>query len=80
MLAIKGTTIKQDFKKICERVCNGEVVIVSRPHNENVVLISEKDYAEFERLKRNMAYLQKLDQAIEQRKDGTMKAHELIEE
>ncbi len=36
MLAVKGTTVKQDFKNICERVCNGEVIIISRPHNDNI--------------------------------------------
>ena len=59
MVAVKGTTLKNDFKNICDRVFNGEVYIISRPKNENVVMISEKEYAELERMRRNAAYLEK---------------------
>lgn len=57
MVALKGTTVKNDFKNICNRVYNGEPIIVSRPKEENVVLISEKDYTN---LVNNVEYLSKL--------------------
>ncbi len=80
MVALSGTTVKNDFKNICDRVYKGEVVIISRPRNENVVLISEKEYAELEKYRRNAEYQAKLDRAFAQKKEGTMKAHDLIED
>ena len=80
MIAVKGTTVKNDFKNICDRVFKGEVYIISRPKNENVVLVSEREYAELERIKKNAEYLAKIDRAIAQKNAGTMKEHELIED
>ena len=79
MVAVKGTDLKNNFKELCDRVFLGEVIIISRPKNENVVLISEKEYSEYERAKRNEQYLTKLDRAVQQRQEGTMKEHELID-
>ena len=79
MIAIKGTDLKNNFKAICDQAYMGETVIISRPRNENVVIISEKEYAEFEKTRRNRKYLAKIDRAIEQRSSGTMKEHELID-
>ena len=77
MVAVKGTTVKNDFKNICDRVFKGEVFIISRPKNENVVMVSEREYAELERIRKNAEYLAKIDRAIAQKKAGTMKEHEL---
>ena len=79
MVAVKGTTVKNDFKNICDRVFKGEVFIISRPKDENVVMVSEREYTELERLKKNAEYLAKIDRAIAQRNAGTMQEHELIE-
>ncbi|MBQ7241848.1 MAG: type II toxin-antitoxin system Phd/YefM family antitoxin [Firmicutes bacterium] len=80
MIAVKGTTVKNNFKNICDRVFNGEVFIISRPKDENVVMVSEREYTELERLKKNAEYLAKIDRAIAQKEAGTMIEHELIEE
>ena len=79
MVAVKGADIKYNFKAICDRVFGGETIIVSRPKNENVVLISEKRYEELERMQRNAEYLAKLDRGIEQIQSGTLQYHDLIE-
>ena len=79
MVAVKGTTVKNDFKNICDRAFHGEVFIISRPKNENVVIVSEREYAELERLKKNAEYLEKIDRAIAQKNAGTMQEHDLIE-
>ena len=68
MTAIKGTDFKKDFKNVCDRAYNGEVFIISRPHNENVVVISEKDYSQLEHLK---AYEQIIRKMIDNQKEGT---------
>ncbi len=63
MVAVKGSDIKYNFKTICDKATNGETIIVSRPKNENIVIISEKKYQQFERLQsyferlRNLKYV-----------------------
>ncbi|MBQ8945844.1 MAG: type II toxin-antitoxin system Phd/YefM family antitoxin [Lachnospiraceae bacterium] len=79
MVAVKGTTLKNDFKNICDRVFKGEVFIISRPKDENVVMVSEREYMELERIKKNAEYLARIDRAIAQKTAGTMQEHELIE-
>ena len=79
MVAVKGTDLKNNFKSLCDQVYRGEIYIISRPKNENVVMISEKEFAEYEKYKRNREYLAKIDRAIEQRTNGTMEEHELID-
>ncbi len=51
MTAIKGTTFKTEFKKICDLANKGESFIIIRPGNENVVIISEKEYQQLIRAK-----------------------------
>lgn len=79
MIAVKGTDVKNNFKSLCDRVFLGETIIISRPKNENIVMISEKEFSEYEKARRNYEYLSKIDRAIEQRNAGTMKEHELID-
>ena len=79
MIAVRGRDVKENLKALCDRVYLGERIIISRPKNENIVMISERDYAEFEKAVRNFDYLTKIDRAIEQRNAGTMKEHELID-
>ena len=79
MVAVKTRDLKYNMKDICNRVFGGETMIVSRPKNENIVLISEKKYKELEDAKANAEYLAKIDRAIAQRKAGTMQEHDLIE-
>ena len=42
----------------------------SRPHNQNLIVISEAEYRELERLRRNAEYLAKLERSIRQFKEG----------
>lgn len=44
MLALKTTDVKNNFKAVCARVFNGETVMLSCPKNQNVVMLSEKEY------------------------------------
>ena len=79
MIAIKGTDVKYNFKAICDRVFGGEPLIVSRPKNENIVMISERQYEELQKARRNAEYLAKLDRGIEQMNSGKLQYHDLIE-
>ncbi len=70
MLAVKSMDVRDNFKDWCNQVINGETLIVSRPKNENVVIMSEKEYNEMQKAKRNAEYLAKLDRSKEQLDQG----------
>jgi antitoxin YefM len=63
MIALRATDLKSDFKNVCRRVLDGTPVVIPRPRNENVILLSEKRYNELE-------YLEKLELARNQSAEG----------
>lgn len=70
MLAVKSMDVRDNFKEWCNKVIGGETLVVSRPKNENVVIISEKEYNEMAKAKRNEEYLKKLDHSFAQLEQG----------
>ena len=70
MLAVKSMDLRDNFKALCDKVFGGETLIVSRPKNENVVMMSEKEYNEIMKAARNAEYLAKLDRSQEQLQRG----------
>lgn len=70
MLALKAVDVKNNFKNICSQVFNGEIVMLSRPKNQNVVMISEAEYNRLEKARRNLEYLRMLDESDKQLSDG----------
>lgn len=70
MIALKTTDIRNDFKKVSNLIFTGEKVLISRPHNENLVILSEKEYNELEKLRRNNEYLAKIDSSFQQLAEG----------
>lgn len=64
MLAVKSMNVRDNFKALCNKVINGETVIISRPKNQNIVMVSEKEYNEMLKAKKNEEYLKMLDQSI----------------
>ena len=63
MIAIKTADLTQDFKKYADRIMRGENVLISRPHNENLVIITEQEYNELNAEKRRKA-LEKAQKTI----------------
>ena len=61
MMAVKSMDVRENFKEWCNKVIGGETLVVSRPKNENVVIVSEKEYNEMVKAKRNVEYLAMLD-------------------
>lgn len=51
----------------------------SRPHNQNLIVISEAEYRELEKLRRNAEYLAKLEHSIQQFKEGKVVAKTMDE-
>ena len=70
MLAVKSMDVMDNFKMFCDKVFQGETLIISRPGNENVVMVSEKEYNEIIRAKKNADYLAMLDQSIAEAESG----------
>ena len=62
--------VRENFKEWCNKVISGETLVVSRPKNENVVIVSEKEYNEMAKAKRNAEYLAKLDKSFQQLEEG----------
>ncbi|MDR0453613.1 MAG: type II toxin-antitoxin system Phd/YefM family antitoxin [Deferribacteraceae bacterium] len=81
MLAIRTIDIRNDFKRVSDLVNSGEKVLIARPHNENLVILSEKEYNELEKLRNNKEYLEKIDSSLKQFSDGriTVKTIEELE-
>ena len=70
MLAVKSMDVRDNFKSLCDKVQNGETLIISRPKNENVVMLSEFEYNEMMKAKRNADYLAMLDQSMSEAEEG----------
>ena len=45
MLAVKSMDVRDNFKSLCDKVFNGETLLISRPKNENIVMLSEREYS-----------------------------------
>ena len=70
MLAVKSMDVRENFKSLCDKVFKGEILIISRPKNENVVMMSEAEYNEIMKAKRNADYLAMIDKSMEEAKAG----------
>jgi len=51
MIAVKTADVTQNFKNIAECIMRGERVLISRPKNENIVMITETEYNQLNRLR-----------------------------
>ena len=70
MIATKQMDVRANIKKYFDMAFDGEPVIVSRKENRNVVIISEAEYNELSKAKRNAEYLAKLDKSLKQFEEG----------
>ncbi len=70
MLTVKSMDVRENFKNMCDAVFRGETLIVSRPKNENVVMLSEKEYNEIMKNIRNTKYLAMIDKSISEAENG----------
>lgn len=70
MLAVKSMDVRDNFKNLCDLVFKGETLVISRPKNENVVMLSEQKYNEMVKAKKNAEYLAMLDRSIEETEKG----------
>ena len=70
MITVKTIDFRNDFKRISEIVNKGEKVTIARPHNENLVVLSEREYNELEKARRNIEYLAMIDKSMKELAEG----------
>ena len=70
MIAVKSMDVRDNFKSLCDKVINGETLIISRPKNENIVMLSECEYNEMLKAKRNADYLAMIDKSMTEAEAG----------
>lgn len=70
MLAVKSSDVRDNFKKLCDKVFQGETLIISRPKNENIVMVSESEYNDMLKAKQNAKYLAMLDKSMAEAEAG----------
>lgn len=80
MIATKPIALRQNLRSYLEDAFNGETIIVSRKNNKNVVILSEYEYNDLIKFKRNAEYLAKLQRGMAALNAGKGTEHEIIEE
>ena len=70
MIATKPVDLRARLKDYLDNAFNGEPVIVSRKNNQNVVIVSEREYNDLLKAKRNVEYLAMLDESRAQLERG----------
>lgn len=70
MTIAKQVDVRSNIKKYFDLAFSGEPVIVPRKDNRNVVIVSEDDFKEMEKARRNAAYLAMLEESDRQLKEG----------
>lgn len=70
MIATKQMDVRANIKKYFDMAFDGEPVIVSRKENKNVVIVSEREYNELMKAKRNAEYLAMIDESRAQLERG----------
>ena len=70
MLEVKSMDVRKNFRSLCDKVFRGETLIVSRPKNENIVMMSEAEYNELMKAKKNAEYLVMLDKSMAEAEAG----------
>ena len=66
----KQVDVRANIKKYFDMACNGRAIMIPRKENKNVVILSEEEFHELEKAKRNAEYLAKIDLANEQIRTG----------
>lgn len=70
MKAIRAYELRSKFKEYADMAVGGETIVVARPNNKNVVVISEDAYNTLIRSQRNEAYLAQIDASLRELEEG----------
>lgn len=84
MIAIASSSVRKNFKNVCDQVVDdSETIIITRSRGENVVMMSEDEYnnmMENFRIFTNPMLHSKIAKGIEQLENGFSRKMELIDE
>ena len=64
MLTVKSKDVRDNFESLCDKVFRGETLVISRPNNENIVMMSEREYNEIMQTKKIAEYFAMMYQSI----------------
>ena len=70
MLAVKSVDVRNNFKEWCDKISKGETVLISRPQNKNIYMVSEAEYNDLQKAKRNAEYMEMIHESVSQLKRG----------
>ena len=76
MKAVKPMELRSRQKELLDLAYSGEILLVARPAQKNVVVLSEEEFNKREKALRNIAYLAMLDDSFEQAKNGEVYEYE----
>ncbi len=80
MLATNFSGARENLKSYCDQATdNDEIIIITRKHEKNVVLISLEKFNQLEKAARNAEYIDKLQRGIYALNAGMGTEHEIIE-
>lgn len=60
MTATVTSDLKKNIKFFFDKAYKGEYIFVARPDRKNVVVISEEDFNEYQKLKNNQEFVTKI--------------------
>lgn len=80
MLAVKSMDVRENFKSFCDKVFDGETLIVSRPKNQNIVMMSEAQYNEMMKVKMNIETMEALAEYSEMQDKAKYKRYESFDD
>jgi len=70
MTVARQMDVRDNIKKYFDIAYSGDVVFIPRKDNKNVYVISQKEYEELQKAKRNAEYLQMLERSRAQLEAG----------
>lgn len=70
MINVVEKDLKENFTDLQNKINCGETVIVLSPENKNIIMLSEKEYNEMAKAKRNAEYLDMLDKSDKELNSG----------
>lgn len=78
MLAVNYSTLRNSLKSYCDKAYDeSEVIVVTRKGEKNVVLMSVEDYNDMQKRLHNKEYIEMLEKAVRDIKDGKIVAKDL---
>ena len=68
--AVKPVELRSRQKELLDLAYSGEILIVARPAQKNVVVLSEDEFNKRDKALKNIEYLNMLDSSLEEARSG----------